>query len=135
VAYANAAAFIAFFLLIGNGMQGEKCLGNYVIFTVAPHATVAYGFYYYGWLLTGIHTFWRAMAKVKNEQSKQALKWLMIGYFSFLLPTSVANMVKPETLHGIPSIMCGFAVLFAFCLLFKVAPLTLKKNSAEEYSY
>jgi len=135
IAYTNAAAFIIFFLFIGNGMQAEKCLGNYVIFTIAPHASLPYGIYYHGWLLTGISLFWRARQQIKNVARKQALTWLVIGYCSFMVPTLIINFVNPETIHGIPSIMCGFAVLFAFSLLFKVAPLMLKKASSEEYSY
>lgn len=131
LAYANAAAFITFFLFIGNGMQGEKCLGNYIIFYIAPHAIIPYALYYYGWLITGVHLAWKARTSIQNPQRKQALKWLTIGYMSFLIPTFLANIIKPETISGIPSIMCGFAVILSFCLLFKVAPLILKENAPE----
>jgi hypothetical protein len=34
----------------------------------------------------------------------------------------VANTVKPETRQGIPSVMCGFAVLFALILAGYILP-------------
>jgi hypothetical protein len=39
-----------------------------------------------------------------------------------LIPTGIANSVKPETRAGIPSIMCGFAVIFAILLVVYIAP-------------
>ena len=52
--------------------------------------------------------------------NKKALFYLGIGYASFILPTTAVYWVDPTTISGIPSIMCGFAVLLAFCLIFGV---------------
>ena len=64
----------------------------------------------------------------KNQTKISALNWLAAGYLSFILPTTFVNLVNPETIEGIPSIMCGFAVLLAIILIGFVAPLTLEKR-------
>jgi hypothetical protein len=134
-AYASAAAFIAFFLFSGHGVQAEQCLGNYIIFSIAPQATIPYTIYYQGWLVTSVVLAWKAKSHITDVKRKQALKWLVVGYLSFMVPTLLLNILRPETRTAIPSIMCGFAILMAFCLLFKVAPLVLKRTDSEEYSF
>jgi hypothetical protein len=47
-----------------------------------------------------------------------------------MVPTTIVNIVNPASISGIPSIMCGFAVIMALCLLFKVAPLVLKDSNS-----
>ncbi|MEK7572156.1 MAG: hypothetical protein AAB553_07850 [Patescibacteria group bacterium] len=130
--YGSAMLFSAFFLFVGHGMQGEQCLGNYIIFAIAPYAVIPYGLYYYGWLLTGVGLFLRLRKSIKESKKRQALLWLIVGYLSFMLPTIGAHLINPETVAGAPSIMCGFAILMALSLLFKVTPLVLKESQNEE---
>lgn len=130
-AYGSAAIFMTYFLFIGQGIQSSQCLGNYVIFNTAPGVSFPYGVYYHGWLLIGIFLFMRMRSQIANVERKQALVWLTIGYLSFLVPTSIVILLEPATARGIPSIMCGFAILMALCLLFKVAPLVLKDSKSE----
>lgn len=126
-AYATMAGFILFFMTYHAAFIGHQCTGNYVIFQMGPRAGALYGLYYYGWLLTALGLGWRWASELK-AQGKQALKRLqtvqalIIGYLVFLVPTALANTVKPETRHGIPSVMCGFAVLFALILGFYILP-------------
>ena len=129
-AYAAAIAFSTFFLTVGHGITGQVCGGNYVIFTIAPEASVPYGIYYYGWLLIGIYSAWNLSKQVKSKKTRLSLKWLAAGYLVFLVPTTAVNLIRPETTNGIPSIMCGFAVLLALILLFKVAPIALQEKEA-----
>jgi len=117
-AYASAVAFGAFFLLIGNGLTGHACMGNYVIFQIAPASSWLYTLYYYGWLLMGI----LLCARLGTAKTQAALYGLGVGYLAFLLPTTAVNMFDASTLSGIPSIMCGFAVILAFILVGWVMP-------------
>ncbi|HVI69113.1 MAG TPA: hypothetical protein VM581_01520 [Magnetospirillaceae bacterium] len=117
-AYLTGVAFAAFFLLVPSALSGHTCLGNYVIFQMAPGSSWLYGLYYYGWMLLGIWLCWH-LAKPKTTL---ALYGLAIGYLAFIVPTTTANLVDPKTLDGIPSIMCGFAVLFALTLAFWILP-------------
>jgi hypothetical protein len=121
LAYGSAAAFVAFFALAPNSITGNVCQGNYVIFDVAPGSSWLYGLYYYGWLITSVWLSWQ-WAKSAGKKAARALSGLVVGYLAFLLPTTTVNLIEPSTLIGIPSIMCGFAVLLAITLVFWVLP-------------
>ena len=122
LAYGSGALFALFFLVVGQGMQSEQCFGNYVIFTIAPGALVPYTLYYYGWLaVTTVYTFVMSL-KLKEKLKAHALRWLAVGYLAFIIPTTAVNLIDPSTRAGIPSIMCGFAVLLALVLTFRVLP-------------
>lgn len=125
--YLTMGAFVAFFLLGKRVFAGYQCTGNYVIFQLNPHPTIAYSLYYYGFLLTAITlgVIWanQFLAGGKKSLTKlQTTRALIIGYLVFLVPTALANSVRPATRRGIPSIMCGFAVLFALILTLYVLP-------------
>jgi len=126
-AYATMAAFVAYFTVVPHVFNGYACTGNYVIFQIGTRPALAYGAYYYGWLLTAIvlGIRWSGVLKKKGAKAKSrmfAVQALVLGYLVFLVPTALANSVKPETRRGIPSIMCGFAVLFAFILTLYILP-------------
>lgn len=121
-AYMVAVAFAGIFLFVGHGMRGQECLGNYVIFEIAPWAVWPYAAYYYGLLLITVGvTLYQAM-RVKARNVKAALIALAIGYAAFMVPTTFVNVVDPTTIAGIPSIMCGFAVILALILTGIVIP-------------
>jgi hypothetical protein len=57
----------------------------------------------------------------------------MLGYLVFLVPTTAFNIIDPTTLKGIPSIMCGFAVLLSIIIAFKVLPeVSEKRNKSKK---
>lgn len=121
--YASMAAFMTYFVASSNAFVGHECTGNYVIFQIGVNPSLAYGMYYYGWLLTALLVGYRWVTKaIMPKKVKAQVGALMAGYLVFLLPTGIANTVKPETRAGIPSIMCGFAVLFALILALYIAP-------------
>lgn len=124
--WAAAVAFILFFTFATQSITGHVCHGNYVIFEVAPGSVLAYALYYYGLLLTGIWLCWK-WAKEQTVKQAKALRALAVGYLAFVIPTTTVNIIAPETIEGIPSIMCGFAVLLAFMLVFWVLPNVVKR--------
>jgi hypothetical protein len=129
LAYGSSVLFAVFFLVIGQGMQSEQCLGNYVIFTIAPGALVPYTLYYYGWLaITTVYSFVMSL-QLKERLTAHALRWLAVGYLAFIIPTTAVNLIDPTTRAGIPSIMCGFAVLLALILSFRVLPQSTEAQS------
>lgn len=120
-AYGTAAAYVGYFALAGNSVISNVCTTNYAVFE--PHGTpgLIYAFFYYGWLLVSIGL---ATYLVRKKPKIAApLRWMVFGYAAFIVPTTVANMIDPATLRGIPSIMCGFAILLAFVLVWRVLPL------------
>jgi hypothetical protein len=126
-AYASAAMCIAYFLSYDAAFAGYQCTGNYVIFQLGRWPAVAYGAYYYGWLVAALALARRWADQIKSTVKdlaprRQAVLAMAVGYLVFLVPTALANSVAPGTRRGIPSIMCGFAVLFALILAFYIAP-------------
>lgn len=126
-AYATAAVFALVFLFVGHGMQSQQCLGNYVIFQVAPWASLPYGAYYYGWLFVTVGYAWQAGRVVGRRGQKRALYGLAAGYLAFIVPTTAVNGIDPATIAGIPSIMCGFAVALALAITLWMLPGYYKK--------
>jgi hypothetical protein len=126
-AYISTAGFVGYFLTYHAAFISYQCTGNYVIFQIGAGPSLAYGAYYYGWLFTamGLGIKWANELKKKSKQLIARLRTvqaLIIGYLIFLVPTALANSVKPSTRRGIPSIMCGFAVLFALILTLYILP-------------
>lgn len=121
-AYGSAVAFVAYFALTANSIQGHACYGNYVMFRIEPSLTWLYFIYYYGWIITGIVLSLKFGARAKQRKVRQALYGFAAGYTAFLVPTTTVNLLNHATTNGIPSIMCGFAVLFAFIVTVYVMP-------------
>jgi hypothetical protein len=110
-----------------SAFNAHQCTGNYVIFHLAPNSGGLYYAYYYGWLATAISlgVIWgkALIRKGKAAQTRlEAVQGLIAGYLVFLIPTTVVNTLKPSTISGLPSVMCGFAVLFALILGFYILP-------------
>jgi hypothetical protein len=121
-AYLSGLFFAVVFLFVGQGLTSQQCLGNYVIFSIAPWAVWPYFAYYYGWLLVTIGYCVAAGSRLKKQNHKIALYALALGYAAFIVPTTVANIIEPSTIAGIPSVMCGFAVIMALILTGFVVP-------------
>lgn len=132
-AYTTMVGFAAYFLLYHAAFRGYACTGNYVIFQLGSWPARAYGVYYYGWLVTALALGLRwsgVFTKPTKLQRKrmQCIQALMVGYLAFMLPVALANSVDPSTRAGIPSIMCGFAVVFALILSLYITPRAATKR-------
>lgn len=127
LAYSTAALFIVFFGFSRSAFNGHICAGNYVIFQLVHPAGGVYFTYYYFWLFVGV-----GMAlyfSIKGSlKIREALILQIFGYLTFIFPTAIVNTLNPQTITGIPSIMCGFAVLYALILMFGIGPRTLTKK-------
>lgn len=120
--YGLAVLFSGYFLFATRGIYDSICGGNYVIFQLAPSAVNMFAGYYYIMLLMGTVISLHYSIKSKNSNIKSALRWMCIGYISFMLPTLLAVIRYPSATSGIPSIMCGFAVMLALILVLFVLP-------------
>lgn len=121
-AYVAAGGFVLFFLSVGSSLEAAACLGNYVIFEMTKGSVWLYAVYYYGLLIGGVWLCDKLAKQTKDQNIKSALYALAIGYSAFILPTATVNLIDPSTMAGIPSIMCGFAVIFAIVIVFWVLP-------------
>ncbi|MGZ6005232.1 MAG: histidine kinase N-terminal 7TM domain-containing protein [Candidatus Saccharimonadales bacterium] len=122
-AYGTGILFAATFGLSSQAFNGHVCAGNYAIFQLADNVAGAYFIYYYAWLFAAIGLALYLSLKA-TQKVREGLLLLVVGYLSFLLPTGLVNAVNPKTINGIPSVMCGFAVIFAIILAFGIVPIT-----------
>lgn len=122
VGYVIAATFAAFFLLVATGVQSSVCGGNYILFRLMPAIDIYYMAYYYGWILCTMIYAYMASKTIKDKNRLSSLRYLILGYATFIIPTTVVNIIDPRTIAGIPSVMCGFAVFLALILIFFITP-------------
>jgi hypothetical protein len=106
---------------------GHQCTGNYVNFQFTPNVTGTYTLYYFGWLLAGIGLGFKWANELKAAGAKSARKLktvqgLILGYLVFLVPSAISMAVRPDARRGIPSVLCGFAILYALLLALYIMP-------------
>lgn len=139
--YATMLAYVGIFLFYHAAFDGHQCTGNYVIFQIGARLGGLYSIYYFGWLGVGIglSAVWANQLMKKGHAFKKRLesvRGLIVGYLVFLVPVALANTIKPQTRRGIPSIMCGFAVILALIMAFYILPRvgTLKTAASAKKS-
>lgn len=125
-AYATGVAFAIYFAFATGSLSGHECAGNYVIFHVNGTAAGLYGIYYYGWVIAAMVLGLRWGRQLKKKALRQAAHGFAAGYAAFLIPTTTVLLLNPQATAGIPSIMCGFAVLFAVIISLWVLPRVTK---------
>lgn len=121
LAYASAAVWIGFFAFGKQTFDNHVCVGNYVIFHLNEGIGGVYFVYYYGWLIfTIISLAYYARSATKHIQA--ALMLQIFGYLAFILPAMLANTLDTVTISSLPSLMCGFAIIYAATLVFGILP-------------
>lgn len=132
-AYGSGLLFSSLFMF-GNIFQSYACGGNYVIFQLKSPIGGLFFAYYYFWLFV---TLFVAMKRAKkrgvSKNRKTALLHTVIGYALFMVPASLSMLLFPETASALPSVMCGFAVLFALVLTFRILPYTQKEKQLSRH--
>ncbi|MDB5163442.1 MAG: hypothetical protein JWS12_59 [Candidatus Saccharibacteria bacterium] len=121
LAYACGLGFAVVFGFHTSAFAGHICAGNYAIFQLIHPIGGLYFAYYYFWVIVGIG-LGLYFSISSNQRTREALVLQVCGYLSFLLPTGIVNAVNPQTISGIPSVMCGFAVLYALILALGIIP-------------
>lgn len=130
--YSLAGIFIITFLFSTRSISNAVCGGNYVM--VATGGTIAskyFPLYYYVLMfiaLTDIANYIKSLPDTykSSQPEPRFLLWLMLGYLSFLGPTGAVYLLSNEARRGIPSIMCGFAVLLALIIGLRIYPVSKK---------
>ncbi len=115
--YALMFLYILIFIFAPKAISGAVCEKNYLVFYTNQELSWTYSVYYFGFLVLAIWEAWES----RNNSNRNLLTWIIAGYLSFMLPMGIVYILSPAARHAIPSIMCGFALIFAFILAFKVA--------------
>ncbi len=126
LSYAMATGFILFFIIMPGSINDSICTGNYVIFRMLGFSNIVYGTYYFGLLLAILIISVNLASKTKNKNKKGALHWLIIATLSYTLPVALIYFLAPSAGSAIPSVMCGFAIIYAIILALKILPLASK---------
>lgn len=121
IAYINMGIWVSLFAFAEHAFQGHVCAGNYIIFQLNPTLDRFYSLYYFGWLFIGIGMS-LYLARSAKKSTRESLVLLVAGYLVFMVPATIIKSLNPTVTAGLPSIMCGFAVIFAFILAFGVLP-------------
>ncbi|HSX00406.1 MAG TPA: hypothetical protein VLH38_05210 [Patescibacteria group bacterium] len=130
VAYITGFGLAGLFGFGASVFESHVCAGNYAIFQLKPPIGGVYFVYYYFWLIVGLATS-LYISLTAALRMREALIFQALGYLMLLLPVGIVNDIKPQTIHGIPSIMCGFAVLYALTLVFGIVPRILSPRNKQ----
>lgn len=124
ISYFVATIFILTFVFLPVLVTSPSvCTGNYIIIFLAPKLGMAYGLYYFGFLFWAIHDALGGRATAKLKEYRTVLGWLIGGYLSFILPMGIVYFLSEKSREAVPSIMCGFAIILAIILTWRVLPL------------
>lgn len=126
--YMVGAVFVWYFLAATQAISGAACGGNYVIFHLQPTVVSWYTLYYYGLLVMGMYYAFHHARLHPEQNVRRAIAGIGIGYLLFIVPTTLVVLLKPETVRGIPSIMCGFAVSLAALLVAVTLPANFSQT-------
>lgn len=125
--YILSIGFGLYFVFVPKAIDGAACGGNYVIFNGPETLFKFYGFYYFGFLLFAM---WESFQRLKEDSTNKILRkilfWFIVGYLSFIVPLTLVYIFIASSRIGVASIMCGFALVFAFILALKIVPLYQK---------
>lgn len=128
--YIPAIMWISAFVF-GDIMNGQGCSGNYVTFQIKKPFDLLYYAWYDILLVYAIAKAWLQTQGVKNKRLVAAHWSVIVGYLAFILPSIAVRLLfefNDKTASALPSIMCGFAVIFAGILTYKLAPNVAKKK-------
>lgn len=126
--YGAMAVFMAIYALSLHGVTSSVCGGNYVIFYTMPSVVMWYALYYYGLELIALAVIVWLLRRNADGYIHKALCGMAAAYLVLLVPTTTVNVLSPQTIAGIPSIMCGFAVFTALIVSLYVLPNAQKQK-------
>lgn len=121
-AYFNAFVWALVLMFSSHVLTSYECAGNYAIFELGSPYGGQYFAYYFGWLVVAMIASYLWANRTKSKLARQRLYWLIFGYGTFMLPVAITAALNPDTMRALPSIMCGFAVIFALVLVFGIRP-------------
>lgn len=128
--YTGTVLILMFIFASSKFVDNATCTGNYIIFRSFNEQMLNfYRIFYYSGLSLAILEMLDGLRKHQNDiLKKKYLGWFIFGYLSFMLPTLIVILIPSFSLQSLPSVLCGFAIIFAFVLTFKIVPIARKLN-------
>lgn len=128
VLYSIGLVFALYFLITPGVFVASMCTGKLVLFELEKNIGMIYYMFYNIVLFIGLGLAYIYRNKEKSKPKRQALVWYIVGILTFLVPTGIVYVVRPSSIDNLPSIMCGFAVIFALIIGLRILPLVAPKN-------
>lgn len=109
-------------------LKGAVCSGNYVIFAIPDKYELPYYIFYDSYMIIAIILAFMFARKQRSARIRVGLQSLAIGYGAFIIPSMIFSRFDNYggSDSNLPSVMCGFAVIFAAILTTKVIPQVSK---------
>jgi hypothetical protein len=126
--YVAATVSVVLILLAPRDLISPICAGNYVTFGGPEVLYRFYAAYYFGFLLIGIWESVEALNVSRSKRVHRILRWMVIGYLSFMLPMGIVYAFYEPARMAVASIMCGFALGLAFILALRIVPEYCKRS-------
>ena len=131
IVYAVSVALAAMVLLVPNIITVSVCSSHYVLLRLqSPYAELFY--LYYNIVLVGSVALAIWYMRSAAKQLKSVFGWYIAAYLSFMIPTAVIYLLRPSSFNGLPSIMCGFAIIAALILALRILPLVQKSMKTSQ---
>lgn len=126
-AYALASAFAIVILFYPDIFIGAECTGKFVAFHTGNAGFDAlYSVYYAAMLFWGIGLAWEGLKRPGSD--RKSLGWILIGYAAFMVPAFLIYVFVTFGQIAFASVLCGFAVIMALILGFRILPLVHRKG-------
>lgn len=122
IGYSVAVMWMIYFMALSGSVIQGQCGANYALLRMPQRISQLYAMYYIGLLIVGIWEAYTVSRRHLYQRFWKPLLLLILGYICILFPTASAVMIEPQTLHAIPSVMCGFALTLAVILACGVVP-------------
>lgn len=126
--YSIALVFALYFLITPGVFIASICTGKLVLFQLQQNIGTIYYMFYNAVLFISIGLALLYRKGEKSQSKRAAYVWFVVGNLTFLLPTGIIYIVRPTSIDNLPSIMCGFAVIFALIIGLRILPLVAPKN-------
>lgn len=119
-----AAGLSAWLILSPEPLLTYTCTGHFVAFkSIEPFHFLHY--WYYVIFLAGATL--QAGSYAFKGLKKEMNIWMIVGFLTFVFPALLLAQLSEKAATGVPSIMCGFAIIAAFIVVVKVLPASKKK--------
>lgn len=118
--YVIAASFIYVIVFFPPVTVHAYCTGRFVVFDAVSPFILPYMLFYLGYIVLGMARLGHALLRKYGD--RETSYWLLVGYASFVAPTIIVYAFFESSRVGFSSILCGFAIFFAFILGVKILP-------------
>jgi len=114
------AVIVSLMIALSNGNNFmHACTGHYVRFKLGTLVTTSYFFTY---LILIISSILILLSHIFKNENRKLNSLMLASFMVFLIPTYTLYFLSFIPNNGIPSVLCGFAILAALILVAKILP-------------